>query len=91
MRRPGIGAATGPSAASPPAKANPQDYYRFPDAFLWGCATASYQVEGPPRKTHASLPFGIPARTSPDTSPWTHTGDVAVDQYHRYLCRTCSS
>ncbi len=21
------------------------DYYRFPADFLWGCATASYQVE----------------------------------------------
>ena len=26
------------------------DYYKFPDSFLWGCATASYQVEGAARE-----------------------------------------
>lgn len=58
---------------------------RFPDGFTWGTATASYQVEGAVAEdgrtpsiwdTFAHTPGKILDRT---------TGDVACDQYHRYL------
>lgn len=55
---------------------------RFPDGFLWGTATASFQIEG-----------GIEERgwcIWDDFCRWPgkvfegHTGDVADDHYHRY-------
>jgi beta-glucosidase len=55
----------------------------FPDGFLWGAATASYQIEGAARE-------GGRGRTVWDTFSHTegkvargHTGDVACDHYHR--------
>jgi beta-glucosidase len=57
---------------------------RFPDGFLWGMATASYQVEG--AWNHDGKGESIWDR-------WTHTvgkvrgagtGDVACDHYHLY-------
>src|SRR5699024_4362811 len=56
----------------------------FPDNFLWGSASAAYQVEG----AHDEDGKGpsvwdnfvrIPGKTFKET-----TGDVAVDHYHRY-------
>ena len=55
---------------------------RFPDGFVWGTATASFQIEG-----------GIADRGRciwDDFCRWPgkvlggDTGDVAVDHYHRY-------
>lgn len=57
---------------------------RFPDGFLWGTATASYQIEG-------AVDGGGRGRSIWDT--FTHTpgkvfhgddGDVACDHYHRF-------
>lgn len=56
----------------------------FPNSFVWGCATAAFQVEG------ASAEGGrgpsiwdtfckIPGRVKSD-----HRADISVDQYHRY-------
>jgi beta-glucosidase len=60
------------------------DLPRFPAGFLWGAATASYQVEG-------AVGEGGRGRSIWDTFSHTpgrvrdgHTGDVACDQYHRY-------
>ncbi|MDY4611613.1 MAG: GH1 family beta-glucosidase [Sphaerochaetaceae bacterium] len=56
----------------------------FPQDFLWGCATASYQVEGAGEEdgrkpciwdTFSKVPGAVYAGES---------GVVAVDQYHRY-------
>ncbi|WP_341784258.1 glycoside hydrolase family 1 protein [Lactococcus formosensis subsp. formosensis] len=56
----------------------------FPDNFLWGSASAAYQVEG----AHDEDGKGpsvwdnfvrIPGKTFKET-----TGDIAVDHYHRY-------
>src|SRR5258708_611692 len=57
---------------------------RFADNFLWGCATASYQVEGAVHEDGRGT-------TVWDTFSHTHgktyhgdTGDVAADSYHLY-------
>lgn len=59
--------------------------YAFPKGFLWGSATAAYQVEGAAAEdgrgpsiwdTFSHLPY----RTSNGD-----TGDVACDHYHRFL------
>jgi len=59
-------------------------YCPFPEDFLWGSATASYQVEGAAavdgRAPSIWDTFShLPGRVEND-----HHGDVAVDQYHLY-------
>lgn len=56
----------------------------FPDGFLWGSASAAYQVEGGFQEdgkgmTNWDTFVRIPGKTFKAT-----TGDVAVDHYHRY-------
>lgn len=56
----------------------------FPNDFLWGSASAAYQVEGAPfedgKKASVWDNFvRIPGKTFKGTN-----GDVAVDHYHRY-------
>src|SRR5260370_4619199 len=86
-----IGASAGSVAAGAPAAAQrsagtaPQPLPRaFPSAFLWGTATASYQVEG---AVHDD------GRGPSVWDTFSHTagkvvnnanGDVANDHYHRY-------
>jgi beta-glucosidase len=58
--------------------------YRFPTQFLWGAATAAYQIEGAwnedgKGKSIWDLFSHIPGRTHNGD-----TGDVACDHYHRY-------
>ncbi|SDK48402.1 glycoside hydrolase family 1 protein [Alkalibacterium thalassium] len=56
----------------------------FPDNFLWGSASAAYQVEGAAKEDGKGESVWdrfvqIPGKTYKGT-----TGDVAVDHYHRY-------
>ncbi|HIY19472.1 MAG TPA: family 1 glycosylhydrolase, partial [Candidatus Blautia avistercoris] len=56
----------------------------FPEGFLWGSASASYQVEGGYQEdgkgmTNWDTFVRIPGKTYKAT-----TGDTAVDHYHRY-------
>ena len=60
------------------------DQLRFPDGFLWGAATAAYQIEGAPDADGKGPSIW-------DTFSHTHgatyhgdTGDVACDSYHRF-------
>lgn len=59
-------------------------FYQFPGDFVWGCATASYQIEGA---------FNEDGKGPSIWDVFTHTpgnivdgsnGDVACDHYHRY-------
>lgn len=62
-----------------------QTFKCFPKDFLWGAASAAYQVEGAWDKEGKGISnwdqfVRIPGKTYKGT-----TGDVAVDHYHRYL------
>ena len=56
----------------------------FPDDFLWGSASAAYQIEGADREDGKGISnwdefVKIPGKTFKGT-----TGAVAVDFYHHY-------
>jgi len=61
-----------------------QTSYQFPEGFLWGCATAAYQVEGAFDADGRGLSIWDTFSKSPGRVAMDHNGDVAVDQYHRY-------
>jgi beta-glucosidase len=66
-----------------PAPPSPADR-RFPAGFLWGSATASYQVEGAVKEDGRGTTIWD---TFSHTAGKTHngdTGDVSTDSYHRY-------
>jgi len=56
----------------------------FPDSFVWGCATAAYQVEGAANEDGRGPSIWDTFCKTPGRVACGHTGDVAVDQYHRY-------
>lgn len=56
----------------------------FPKDFTWGCATASYQIEGAVREDgRGQTNWDVFAHT-PGRVANGDTGDVACDSYHRY-------
>ena len=56
----------------------------FPKDFLWGVATASYQVEGATREDGRGECIWDTFCRTPGKVFAGNNGDVAVDQYHRY-------
>src|SRR5438105_13550908 len=56
----------------------------FPPAFLWGTATAAYQVEGSPLADGAGPSIWHRFSHTPGRTANGDTGDVACDHYHRY-------
>ncbi len=56
----------------------------FPDNFLWGTATASYQVEGAYTEDGRGMSIWDTYSHTPGNVLHGHTGDISVDQYHRY-------
>ncbi len=58
--------------------------YKFPKGFLWGAATAAYQVEGAAKEDGRGPSIWDTFSHAPGNIAMDHTGDVAVDQYHRY-------
>jgi beta-glucosidase len=70
-------------SASAQGTPNPQ-YYRFPDGFKWGCATASYQVEGGVHEGGRGPSIWDTFSHIPGKVYKNQTGDVADDDYHRY-------
>lgn len=78
---PRIAGAT-PSAGGPP---NPDAARRsYPEGFLWGCATASYQIEGGAKDGGRGPSIWDTFSHTPGKTYHGETGDVADDSYHRY-------
>ena len=55
----------------------------FPDGFLWGAATASYQIEGAAREDGRGKSVWDTFSHTEGKVAKRHTGDVACDHYHR--------
>jgi beta-glucosidase len=60
------------------------NYYEFPSTFLWGCATASYQIEGGAKEGGRGPSIWDTFSHIPGKVHNNDTGDVADDDYHRY-------
>ncbi|MGI6668620.1 MAG: GH1 family beta-glucosidase [Acetivibrionales bacterium] len=56
----------------------------FPDNFLWGAATAAYQIEGACREDGRGESIWDRFSHTPGMTYNGHTGDIACDHYHRY-------
>lgn len=82
------GAVLGASALPAGALAAPDPAathaYSFPKNFLWGCATAAYQVEGAAREDGRGPSIWDTFSHTPGKTFEGQTGDVADDTYHRY-------
>ena len=89
-RKFGVGAAAAAALASVGlptfAEASPlgADRRNFPQGFLWGCATAAYQIEGGAREDGRGLSVWDVFSHIPGKTFEGQTGDVACDSYHRY-------
>jgi len=57
---------------------------QFPDGFIWGAATAAYQIEGAVRDDGRGPSIWDTFSRTPGRVHAGHTGDVACDHYHRY-------
>ena len=57
---------------------------RFPDGFLWGAATASYQIEGAWDEHGKGPSIWDTFSHTPGRIANGDTGDVACDHYHRF-------
>lgn len=68
-------------AAAQPAGASDRS---FPSSFLWGSATASYQVEGAVHEDGRGPSIWDTFSHLPGKTFQGETGDVATDSYHRY-------
>jgi beta-glucosidase len=67
------------------AQGNAQDkFYSFPEGFLWGCATAAYQIEGGAKEDGRGPSIWDTFSHIPGKVFQNQTGDVADDHYHRY-------
>jgi beta-glucosidase len=55
----------------------------FPDGFLWGTATASYQIEGAVQEDGRGPSIWDTFSHTPGKTYEGETGDVACDHYHR--------
>ena len=61
-----------------------EDELRFPDGFLWGAATAAYQIEGAPDADGKGPSIWDTFSHTPGKVFHGDSGDVACDSYHRY-------
>jgi beta-glucosidase len=75
---------TAVQAATPAAAPAANGGLAFPQGFLWGCATAAYQIEGGVREGgRGETNWDVFSHTKGKVSDGL-TGDVACDSYNRY-------
>ncbi|MEO6924412.1 MAG: GH1 family beta-glucosidase [Bryocella sp.] len=84
-----LSAALAPAALASPAVAFSQQHpvaasNHFPDGFLWGTATAAYQVEGAAKEDGRGQSIWDTFSHLPGKTHNGDTGDVADDFYHLY-------
>ena len=77
-----LGTNAGDAAAQ--SRENNTSMRRFPDGFLWGTATASYQIEGAWNEDGKGESIWDRFAHTPGKIQNGDTGDVALDHYHRY-------
>ncbi len=58
--------------------------WRFPEGFLWGAATAAYQIEGAAAADGRTPSIWDTFSETPGRGKGGHTGHIATDHYHRY-------
>ncbi|MCL6626342.1 MAG: family 1 glycosylhydrolase, partial [Alicyclobacillus shizuokensis] len=61
-----------------------REFIAFPPGFLFGTATASYQIEGAVHEDGRGESIWDRFSHTPGKVYQGHTGDVACDHYHRY-------
>jgi len=59
-------------------------HFEFPRDFVWGAATAAYQIEGSPLADGAGPSIWHRFSHTPGNTANGDTGDVACDHYYRY-------
>ena len=57
---------------------------RFPEGFLWGAATSSFQIEGAVHQDGRGASIWDTQCHHTDLVESGHTGDVAADHYNRW-------
>jgi beta-glucosidase len=72
------------AGASSAGEASGSTARKFPQGFLWGSATASYQVEGAVHEDGRGPSIWDTFSHTPGKTHNGDTGDVADDHYHRY-------
>ncbi|MFD0261483.1 GH1 family beta-glucosidase [Kitasatospora indigofera] len=73
------------SAPYRPAEASSQEgQLTFPSTFLWGSATAAYQIEGAAAEDGRTPSIWDTFSHTPGKTYQGDTGDVATDHYHRF-------
>ena len=58
--------------------------HSFPQGFIWGAATAAYQIEGAATADGRGMSIWDTFSRQPGKVRGGDTGDVACDSYHRY-------
>ena len=56
----------------------------FPKDFIWGAASASYQIEGAVKEDGRGESIWDVFSHTPGKVKWGDTGDTAADAYHRW-------
>ncbi len=76
--------AFGTDTSSAPRAVDANVMGRFPKGFLWGSATASYQVEGAAKEDGRGVSIWDTFSHTPGKTHNGDTGDVADDDFHRF-------